>query len=533
MPVFYNVMLFYKYILSIFIISMWMVPTVIWFVYFPVWLPWKTLLSYSISMVIIFIPVLMINILDRISIILSYVIYAFLASVYSVHIVLYGMPISSLSIAAIYQTNAIETVEFIKSYVTWKTLVAVALCWIVPIPFILALIRTPRPVHGKKAWLFFCLLFSAALVFVAVRTPQKAWKYNPVYQTYVANEQYLEKKRAVASFTSENIQKVLKEYPVVARRKGPVTLVVVIGESAVRSHHGYYGYPRRTTPFMDARKDQLLIFTDMISAAPNTAASHTESLLLPLESTDKKLPVMKMLNAAGMRTWWITSQYAYDEACSPLPFLADEIVSLNSSVDKSQFFDEAVLPELSSVLQKSAGQSRAIFLNIMGSHVKYGSRYPQEFAYFKDSSGMTSLWSALPEAQEIINEYDNSIRYTDFILEQIIRQLETVPNSVLIYLSDHGQDVFDVERRYGHSLNRNCGVEIPFFLWMSPSFEQWRGEEIQYWKECASRPTMSNCLGFFIADVLDIQVESSRRSLSPLCRDWKPVRRVAAGYAYD
>ena len=79
MPVFYNAMLFYKYILSIliFIISMWMVPTVIWFVYFPVWLPWKTLLSYSISMVIIFIPVLMINILDRISIILSYVIYAF------------------------------------------------------------------------------------------------------------------------------------------------------------------------------------------------------------------------------------------------------------------------------------------------------------------------------------------------------------------------------------------------------------------------------------------------------------------------
>ena len=133
MPAFYNVMLFYKYILSIFmfIISIWIVPTVIWFVYFPVWLPWKTLLSYSISMVIILIPVLMINILYRISIIVSYIIYAFLASVYSVHIVLYSMPISSLSIAAIYQTNAIETVEFIKSYVTWKTLVAVALCWIV------------------------------------------------------------------------------------------------------------------------------------------------------------------------------------------------------------------------------------------------------------------------------------------------------------------------------------------------------------------------------------------------------------------
>ena len=161
MPVFYNAMLFYKYILSIliFIISMWMVPTVIWFVYFPVWLPWKTLLSYSISMVIIFIPVLMIDILDRISIIVSYVIYAFLASAYSIHIVLYGMPVSSLSIAAIYQTNAIETVEFIKSYVTWKTLVAVALCWIVPIPFILALIRTPRPVHGKKAWLFSVCFF--------------------------------------------------------------------------------------------------------------------------------------------------------------------------------------------------------------------------------------------------------------------------------------------------------------------------------------------------------------------------------------
>ena len=44
---------------------------------------------------------------------------------------------------------------------------------------------------------------------------------------------------------------------------------------------------------------------------------------------------------------------------------------------------------------------------------------------------------------------------------------------------------------------------------------------------------MSDCLGFFIGDILDIQVASTNRKLSPLSQDWTPQVRVASGYVYD
>lgn len=379
-----------------------------------------------------------------------------------------------------------------------------------------------------------CILLVLVAALTISRTPQKMWKYNPIYQLYVAHEQYITMQNAIVSLSPEYIGRVLKEFPVSVRRPGPVTLVVVIGESASRRHHGYYGYSRHTTPYMEARRGELLVFSDMISAAPHTTASHTRSLLFPLERENRKLPLMKVLNAVGMRTWWITSQYAYDATCSPLPFLADEVITLNSSNDRIQNHDDIVIPKLNEILHDTVGQSRAIFLNIMGSHVKYDARYPESFARFTGNEGMTSPWASIPEVQEIINQYDNSILYTDFILEQIIRILEKEPNSALIYLSDHGQDVYDEEKRFGHAMSRNSGFEIPFFLWMSPSFIEWREEcVVREWKEYVTRPAMADCLGFFIADLLDIQVSSANHVLSPLSREWESRRRVASGYVYD
>lgn len=242
---------------------------------------------------------------------------------------------------------------------------------------------------------------------------------------------------------------------------------------------------------------------------------------------------MKAFSSVGMKTWWITAQYAYDSTCSPLPFLAEHVISLNSSVDKSQFFDARVVKELAEILRESAGNSRLVFINIMGSHVKYDTRYPDDFARFKGSEGMTSPWACEPDAQKVINAYDNSILYTDFVLDQIIRTVENIPKSALIYFSDHGQDVFDEEKRFGHSINRNCGYEIPFFLWMSTSFKAWRGEEVQTWREYVTRPFMADCLGFFIADLLNIQIKSTQCFLSPLSKNWKPTARIASGYIYE
>lgn len=120
----------------IFIMSIWIVPTVIWFCKFTVWIPWKMFFSYSIGMLLVLIPFYLINKVNKIVIFVCYIVYCIISSFYSVHIILYNMPVSSISIAAIYQTNIIEIHEFIKSYISLKTIAAVLVCWLIPIPFL-------------------------------------------------------------------------------------------------------------------------------------------------------------------------------------------------------------------------------------------------------------------------------------------------------------------------------------------------------------------------------------------------------------
>jgi len=517
----------------LFLLSLWMVPTALWFAAFPVWLPWKGLFSSLIGNFLLLVPCLLVGAPGRKLLYPFYALFCILASVHAVHILLYDLPVSAITLAALHETNPGEIKEFLLSYLSPGNAAAVLACWLIPLPLLLRLRNRPCPIQGRKALLAAAVLLLAAVSLTLVRSPQKMWKYHPFYQLYTADRQYKQTRQALASLTPEYLRGLMDKYEVAARDDTPLTLVVFIGESASRRHHGCYGYPRDTTPFMTARQKELFLFSDMISAAPTTSEAHKGLLLLPVADSEDKLPLMNVLNAAGMQTWWITSQYSYDSACSPLPFLADRVVSINNSIDKSQFFDEAILPELANALESTRGHSRAIFLNIMGSHVKYDTRYPQEFARFTGSEGMISPWAGELEVQEIINRYDNSVLYTDAVLEQVIRLLEKEPDSALIYLSDHGQEVFDEERRFGHSMTQNCGFEIPFFLWLSPSFQTWRGNEVSTWKDCVDRPSMSDCLGFLIADLLDLRLRDNRRNLSPLSRDWSPQNRTPYGYPYD
>ena len=513
--------------------ALWLIPTALWFYAFPVWLPWKTLISFVIGTIPFLLALLLASDNNKYVGIAFYAVYALIASVYSVHILLYHTQPSSITIAALYETNLAEAKEFILSYSSAKTAAAVIFCWLLPVPFLYVLWHWSFKPH-RNLRMAAVLLLIAATGIALINSPSKTWKYNPLWQSYAAYRQYWQKKDALADLSRDKVAGILKKYGRISKIDSPVTLVVLIGESAARNHHGCYGYPRDTTPHACRRARQLLFFTDIISAAPFTVPSHAKMLLLPVQNENDKLPLMHVLDAAGLQSWWITSQYTYDSTASPLPLLADHVISINASIDKQQFFDEEILLELNTVLnsRKESG-GKVIFLNIMGSHVQYASRYPHKFDTFIGSEGIVSRMGTEPAAQKIINAYDNSIRYTDYIIDQILEMLEKIPNSAFIYLSDHGQDVYDEEQRYGHSITRDCGYEIPFYLWCSPSFVQWRGNGADMWKDCTDRPAMSSCLGFMLLDMLNIEFNDSNRALSPISPAYSPRKqRIISDYDY-
>ena len=116
-------------------------------------------------------------------------------------------------------------------------------------------------------------------------------------------------------------------------------------------------------------------------------------------------------------------------------------------------YDEAIFPFIDNILKDNT-EKRLIFIHLMGSHAAAGMRYPSTYDKFHSEEGFK-------------NEYNNSIAYTDYVLDNIIRKMEG-GNSVVLYLSDHGQSIED--GAYRHSTTKK-GFDVPFFIWYSDSVE--------------------------------------------------------------
>ncbi len=82
-------------------------------------------------------------------------------------------------------------------------------------------------------------------------------------------------------------------------------------------------------------------------------------------------------------------------------------------------------------------------MHLIGSHgPTYFQRYPKEKAFFQPDCPRADIENC--SVEEIVNTYDNTIRYTDFVLEQTINKLKTLEdkyNTALIYVSDHGESL--------------------------------------------------------------------------------------------
>ena len=80
----------------------------------------------------------------------------------------------------------------------------------------------------------------------------------------------------------------------------PSTLVLVIGESTNRQRMSLYGYPRATTPKLDAIRDQLQVFDNVVTPRPYTI----EALQQVLTFADEQNPdVMRQAIQSGVSAY--------------------------------------------------------------------------------------------------------------------------------------------------------------------------------------------------------------------------------------
>lgn len=264
--------------------------------------------------------------------------------------------------------------------------------------------------------------------------------------------------------------------------------VMVIGETARAMNFSLYGYQRNTNPRLSTTTG-LVTFSD-VTTQSNTTHKSVPMLLSQASATDferlfHEKGILQAYREAGFHTVFLSNQRPNHSFIDFLGEQADQWLFLKTG-DANQagrelagatskdgnYYDADLLPILDKILNQKR-KKEFIVLHTYGSHFNYMERYPREMAHFLPD---THCEAKLENRPDLINAYDNTIRYTDFVLSGVIERLRKHGGmSAMLYTSDHGENIFDdAHKLFLHASPRASEYElrVPFLVWTSQSFRQ-------------------------------------------------------------
>lgn len=314
-------------------------------------------------------------------------------------------------------------------------------------------------------------------------------------------------------------------------------IIVIIGESVNNSNMQVYGYPLPNSPEMASRADSLFIFQDVISSASITIPSIENMMTFrPDNNPDSKWNdyprVIDLFNAAGYHTSWISNQERagmWANSIGAISGTADYINFIGLEYPQDSFIenkmlDDDLFPVIKKVLSQPA-EYNFMVVHVMGSHWEYAKRYPEEFNKFSAAdvhNKIKSPWLTKEKAQ-IVAEYNNSIAFTDYLWGQIAALIEASPKpSLLIYVSDHGESVFDKRDFRGRDLEH---VRIPFVILANDAFMEQNPEKTAAMRSALDRPFSSATLVNMLINLTGTTYELYDPVSDPLSADFKPHHR--------
>ncbi|WP_418424029.1 sulfatase-like hydrolase/transferase [Alistipes sp.] len=308
---------------------------------------------------------------------------------------------------------------------------------------------------------------------------------------------------------SFNYEKTSAGFTYEARRTaeapGREVYVYIIGEASRAMNWQLYGYDRETNPLLSQEKG-LVVFRDVLTQSNTTHKS--VPLILSSVATDeheelyrrKGLPAL--FNEAGFDTWFISNQSRQGAMIDHLAHDAKHLIYIRSPRHDTQLLDE-----MRKVLEKSDEQKILFILHCYGSHFSYHQRYPREFAHFQPDNDVAIAKQHRPM---LVNAYDNSIRYTDYVLSQIIDYLGSLENtsSALLYCADHGEDLIDDDReRFLHASPTTTAYQlyVASLAWFSDSYREHFPEKAAAAEANETAPATTHALFHTMADMASIR----------------------------
>ncbi|NDO81813.1 phosphoethanolamine transferase EptA [Citrobacter sp. NCU1] len=256
--------------------------------------------------------------------------------------------------------------------------------------------------------------------------------------------------------------------------------ILIVGETSRADNFSLSGYSRQTNPRLE--KDNVVYFPHTTSCGTATAISVPCMFSgMPRKHYDEELAhhqegLLDIIQRAGINVLWNDNDGGCKGACDRVPHQDMTVLNLPGQCIEGECYDEVLFHDLEEYIDKLQGDG-VIVLHTIGSHgPTYYHRYPPQFRKFTPTCDTNEIQTC--SQQQLVNTYDNTILYIDYIIDKTINILKSHQDNFttsLVYLSDHGESLGE-NGVYLHGLPYAIAPDtqkhVPMLLWLSDDYQK-------------------------------------------------------------
>ncbi|MCX0501784.1 phosphoethanolamine transferase EptA [Erwinia billingiae] len=256
--------------------------------------------------------------------------------------------------------------------------------------------------------------------------------------------------------------------------------ILVLGETSRADNFSLSGYSRDTNPLL--AKDNVVYFPHTTSCGTATAVSVPCMFSnMPRAHYDEELAshqegLLDVIQRAGINVLWKENDGGCKGACDRVPHEDVTSLDLPDMCIKGECHDEILFNKLDDYIKNLKGNG-VIVLHTIGSHgPTYYHRYPASFRKFTPTCDTNEIQTC--SSEQLVNTYDNTILYIDFIVDKaitVLKQNDANFTTSLVYLSDHGESLGE-SGVYLHGMPYAIAPvqqkHVPMLIWLSEDYKK-------------------------------------------------------------
>lgn len=290
--------------------------------------------------------------------------------------------------------------------------------------------------------------------------------------------------------------------------QGREIYVLVIGETA-RADRWFADL--EANHYENIESDNTVVFGDAYAQANFTDGSL--QLMMTGASnyyeSEKLATLPLILKASDCQTIWISNNKAYRYTWQADYSVVTEQTTVTPLVKR---YDHTLLPPINRALRQGERRS-CLIIHLLGSHFSYHQRYGHEFMLKEVDIDAYENKNSAGHVEALQNAYDNSIHATNDLLDRIIDAVEAqAATSMVMYTSDHGENIYDDERGLFQHIFLNptrYELTVPFFVWASDRFKTEFPDKWSNLTANADRPVSNRQIVPSFIDVLGVDYDKS------------------------